>query len=322
MSDSIITLSTDFGTRDGFVGIMKGVILSIAPDARIVDVGHWIRPQDILEGQFLLMRAVPYFPKRTIHVAVVDPDVGTSRRPIVVETSEALFVGPDNGLFTPWLNGANVYHLNREKYHLENPSATFHGRDIFSPVAAHLASGTSPAELGDPIKDPVIMEIPKPKIKGGTIRGEVIHIDYFGNLITNIPASALAPFLPQGTVRPASAQPQKRVAHSHSTLVWAPQAQVHKVKPRAGREAKSPAEPVIGIAQKKIYGLVRTYGSEPAIKTHVLHRDPEGSGQPDRPMPLVALIGSHGNLEIAVPMGNAQKILNAKRGDTVTVREK
>jgi len=285
------------------VGIMKGVILSIAPEARIVDVGHWVRPQDVLEGQFLLIRAVPYFPKGAIHVAVVDPDVGTSRRAIIVETPDARFVGPDNGIFTPWLKGADVYQLTEEKYFLQHPSATFHGRDIFAPVAAYLATGVSPAEFGDIIKDPVVLEIPKPKIKAGTIRGEVIHIDYFGNIITNIPASALGPFLPGGV---ASGH-QKRMALQKARL--------------SDGEGDIPLPgPVITIAHEKIHGLVRTYGSEPEVKTQVFRRDV--SGPATHPVPVIAIIGSHGNLEIAVPMGNARDALGARRGDTVTVREK
>lgn len=304
MNDKIITLTTDFGTRDGFVGIMKGVILSIAPETRIVDIGHWVRPQDVLEGQFLLIRAVPYFSKGVIHVAVIDPDVGTSRRPIVVASEGMFFVGPDNGLFTPWLEGADVYHLTNTRYFLDKPSATFHGRDIFAPVAAYLAKGVSPAEMGERIDDPVRLEIPKPKIKKGTIRGEVIHIDYFGNLITNIPAYAMEPFLKN-----------QQMLGGHYKSQTARKASVV-----SENEKKAECGCVITVAKEKIYGLVNTYGSEPEIKTYVFKKD-EMSGS-TRPVPLVALIGSHGYLEIAVPMGNASQILNSRRGDTVTVRDK
>lgn len=304
MTTKIITLTTDFGTRDGFVGIMKGVILSIAPETRIVDIGHWVRPQDVLEGQFLLVRAVPYFPKGAIHVAVIDPDVGTSRRPIAVEKDGMFFIGPDNGVFTPWLDGAKVYHLTNTRYFLDKPSATFHGRDIFAPVSAHLAKGVPLAEMGELIEDPVRLEIPKPKIKKGTIRGEVIHIDYFGNLITNIPASAMEPFL----------QNQLAIIGHHKSQ------SSKKVSLRTEEEKKAECGCVITIAKEKIYGLVSTYGSEPDIKTYVFKRDETGGST--RPIPLIALIGSHGYLEIAVPMGNAKDVLNARRGDTVTVRDK
>lgn len=304
MSAKIITLTTDFGTRDGFVGIMKGVILSIAPEVRIVDIGHWVKPQDVLEGQFLLIRAVTYFPKGTIHVAVIDPDVGTARRPIAVERDEMILVGPDNGLFTPWLDGAAVYHLTNSRYFLDKPSATFHGRDIFAPVAAHLAGGVPPAEMGERIDDPVRLEIPKPKIKKGTIRGEVIHIDYFGNLITNIPAYAMEPFL----------QNQQLTSGHHKSQTS------KKASLRSEEEKKAECGCVITVAKEKIYGLVSTYGAEPEIKTYVFKREETG-GSP-RPVPLIALIGSHGYLEIAVPMGNAKEVLNARRGDTVTVRDK
>lgn len=304
MSTPIITLSTDFGTRDGFVGIMKGVILSIAPGSRIVDVGHWVKPQDVFEGQFLLQRSAPYFPRGTIHVAVIDPDVGTSRRSIIVETDIAMFVGPDNGLFTPWLKGAKVYHLTEKKYFLDNPSATFHGRDVFAPVAAHLANGAPPSDMGPEISDPVRLEINKPKIKAGNIRGEIIHIDYFGNLITNIPASALEPFM-------------SKEAKSTSHLK---RSEPRKAKLSADDADKGACGCVVTVAREKIYGLVRTYGSQPEVKTQVIKRD--ATGQSSRPAPLIAIIGSHGNLEIAVPMGNAKEVLGVDRGDTVIVRDK
>jgi len=194
MISPIVTLTTDFGHKSGFVGIMKGVILGIAPETRIVDLSHGIAPQDILEAQFLLQRAEPFFPPDTIHVAVVDPGVGSSRRPIIVQTERCVFVGPDNGIFTPWLDGAEIRHLNRREYFNPKVSSTFHGRDIFAPVAAYLARGIKPQDLGSVITDPFRKSPPQPQVKTGEIIGEIIHIDDFGNLITNIAAEDLAGF--------------------------------------------------------------------------------------------------------------------------------
>jgi len=173
---------------------MKGVILGIAPEVHIVDLSHSIAPQNILEAQFLLQRAEPYFPQDTIHVAVVDPGVGSSRRPVIVRTQRCIFLGPDNGIFTPWLDGAEIRHLNRKEYFNPKVSGTFHGRDIFAPVAAYLARGIKLQDLGSVITDPIRKSIPQPQIKTGEIIGEIIHIDDFGNLITNIATEDLAGF--------------------------------------------------------------------------------------------------------------------------------
>ncbi len=187
----IITLTTDFGLKDPYQGIMKGVILSINPAAGIVDLTHGISPGKILEGALAIDVSYGYFPPETIHIGVVDPGVGGSRRPIVVEAEGHFFVGPDNGLFSPVLKKVprcRVFHLTNKRFFLKNISATFHGRDIFAPVAAHLSLGVSPQELGEPIEDPFIIDIPEPNRGEGLVTGEVIHIDTFGNLITNITA--------------------------------------------------------------------------------------------------------------------------------------
>jgi len=197
----IITLTTDFGEADGYVGAMKGVILGIAPEARIVDISHDIEPQNVRQAAYVLSTAVPYFPQGTIHVVVVDPGVGSARRPIAVRTGSAYFVGPDNGVFSHALareqeagvKEPTVLHLNRREFWLPTISQTFHGRDIFSPVAAHLAAGVPFEMLGTPISDPVILSLPRPeRMPDGSIRGEVLHADRFGNLITDIPMSWLA----------------------------------------------------------------------------------------------------------------------------------
>jgi S-adenosylmethionine hydrolase len=190
---SIITLTTDFGTSASDVAVLSGVIWRIAPDARIVDLSHAIPPQDILSAQVVLANTTAYFPDGTIHVVVVDPGVGTDRRPIAARLGQQFFVGPDNGLLTPLLEKAEaerwdseIYHLNRPNYWLPRLSSVFHGRDIFAPVAAHLASGVPISALGEMINDAVRIDIPVPNLVDGAWRGQVIHIDYYGNLITNI----------------------------------------------------------------------------------------------------------------------------------------
>ena len=192
MNRRLITLTTDFGHRSGFVGVMKGVILGIAPSAQIVDLSHEVAPHDILEAQFLIERAEPFFPLGTIHVAVVDPGVGTDRRPILVKAPRCALVGPDNGLFTPWFDVAETRLLKRKQFFNQDISATFHGRDIFAPVAGHLAAGWDPVEMGPLIDDPVRKNLPRPDFNQGEIIGHILYVDDFGNLVTNILAEYLA----------------------------------------------------------------------------------------------------------------------------------
>jgi len=186
----LITLLTDFGTADYFVGAMKGVILTINPEARIVDITHEIPPQDILSGAFTLSSVYKNFPKGTIHVGVVDPGVGSARRAILVEAGHQLFVGPDNGLFSFIYEreaGARVFHVTNEDYFRNPASATFHGRDIFAPTAGALSNGVAPEELGVEIRDYVRLAEINPKLAGeGYIEAAIIHIDRFGNCITNL----------------------------------------------------------------------------------------------------------------------------------------
>ena len=186
---TLITLTTDFGTADGFVGALKGVILSLAPDAMLVDLTHDVPPHDIRAGTFALETAIPHFPRNAIHVAVVDPGVGSARAAILVETGRGRFVAPDNGVLTsvvPDDGAARIYTLDKPEYWRPRVSATFHGRDVFAPVAAHLARGVRPETLGTPT--PGITRLPWPQIRrcGDELRGEVIHVDRFGNLITNL----------------------------------------------------------------------------------------------------------------------------------------
>ncbi len=193
---AIITLITDFGLADGYVGIMKGVILRIAPEARLVDLSHEVPAQDIRHAREVLARAIPYFPDGTVHLAVVDPGVGSARRVLIVAARGSFFVGPDNGLFSDPLAdpGARIYAADRPEFWLPEPSHTFHGRDIFAPLAAHLARGRQPEELGTFAGAPVRLpqESAPRRRPDGSLGGQVVYVDRFGNLITDIPGSCLA----------------------------------------------------------------------------------------------------------------------------------
>jgi len=185
----IITLLSDFGLRDAYVAEMKAVILSVNPNARIVDISHEVEKFDIRMGAFTLASAAPYFPEGTVHVAVVDPGVGTERRPIIIQTKRSLYVGPDNGLLILSARKeevSHVYHIRNPRYMRPKISTTFHGRDVFAPAAAHLAKGCTPSDYGPEIHDYVIPEFAKPCATKKDLVGEVLHIDDFGNIITNI----------------------------------------------------------------------------------------------------------------------------------------
>lgn len=190
---SIVTLMTDFGLKDGNVGVMKGVILGISPNSQIVDLSHLISPQNVREAALILARSAPYFPPGTIHVVVVDPGVGTNRRPLAAQIGAQRFVLPDNGLLTITLQRAeqsqqnvDIVHLDRPAYWLSEISHVFHGRDIFAPAAGHLARGVPLADLGSTISDPVRLNLPEPWRTIDGIHGEVVHIDHFGNIAFNI----------------------------------------------------------------------------------------------------------------------------------------
>jgi len=195
----IVTLTTDFGLRDAYVAEMKGVMLGIAREAgqslQLVDVTHEVERHDITEGALALEAAVPFFPAGTVHLAVVDPGVGTTRRGLVVAADGQLLVGPDNGLFTPFLGGDGwrAFELVEADYRLPNMSRTFHGRDLFAPAAAHLATGVDPARLGPSVADPVRLAWPEVRAVAGAVAGAVVHTDRFGNLITSIHARSVAP---------------------------------------------------------------------------------------------------------------------------------
>jgi S-adenosyl-L-methionine hydrolase (adenosine-forming) len=207
----VITLTTDFGIDDPYVGIMKGVILNIVPEAQIIDITHNIEPQNITQAALILNVAYLWFPRKTVHVVVVDPGVGggflTSekkkgkastkkrgapdlviRRAMLVQSKFQTFIGPDNGVLTPFLQpDSRAYEISNKKYLLESISNTFHGRDVFAPCAGWVASGIQHSKVGPRVLKPVRHDFPQPQLIGTVLHGEIIHIDHFGNLTTNIP---------------------------------------------------------------------------------------------------------------------------------------
>lgn len=279
----IITLTTDFGTSDVYVGVMKGVILNINPNVQIVDITHAISPQNIHEAAFAIQAAYRYFPKGAIHVIVVDPGVGSERQAIVCQIDSTFFVCPNNGMLTYLLQNIETEKTYiPEAVTIENPtfllpqiSNTFHGRDIFAPVAAHLSLGVPLAEIGTPIRDLVRFRVPAICISEGTLTGQIINVDSFGNLITNISENALAAFLL------SSISNEEAVGQLDMQTVSA------KFEIIAGNTCL-----------KKLNG---TYAES-------------GAGEP------LAIIGSFGLLEIAINLGNAEARLGIKNGDSVIVR--
>lgn len=281
-----IVLTTDFGLSDAYVGVMKGVILGINPSATIIDLTHDISPQDLRHGSFVLGTNHSYFPDGTIHVAVVDPGVGTPRKAMVLQTPTATFVGPDNGLFSelvkpylPSLPSANIlgpavalpprlqaWELQNPEYRLHPVSNTFHGRDVFAPAAAHLSLGLSPAAMGPSLPEIIYRPLPEPATQAGAIVGEVIYVDRFGNLVTNISA--------------------RNFDQANATL----------------------ASARTDISNRIILRVSRTF------------HDPDRGGQ-DQPdgLPLLVLLGSNGYLEIALRDGNASRSLAVGVGETVRV---
>lgn len=329
---SFITITTDFGQYDGYVGAMKGVIYTLLPGAVVVDISHEVNPQQIHEGAFILYRAYRYFPASAVHIAVVDPGVGGSRRPIVLVTPHGTFVGPDNGIFTyvlkaeqtpiqnpelasgpPWAGGMwgvapnwageglpnghkepleamgiedmsdmggdvgteeisrgeeavalpKAYQLTNPDFWLSGVSRTFHGRDIFAPVAAHLSGGAQPERMGELISldSLVMLPLSPPRVagsgRGTTVLGQVIHVDHFGNIITNLTDRLLNPLLEEAT-----------------------------------------SAPVVEIGGQHIFGLAAAYSDV-------------REGQP------VTLIGSEGLLEISIRNANAAQRMKIRIGDPI-----
>lgn len=207
-SRPVITLTTDFGMADPYVGVMKGVIFRINPEAKVVDLTHQVSPQDIQQGAFLLGSSYRFFPNHTVHVVVVDPEVGSTRRPLLLETPQGRFVAPDNGVLSHVLRdggapspnpqgqvslpeGWRAFHLTNSSYWLHPLSATFHGRDVFAPSAAHLTLGVSPQELGQRVDKITCLRLSTPEWQGDRLQGRVVHIDRFGNMVTDIHRYAL-----------------------------------------------------------------------------------------------------------------------------------
>jgi S-adenosylmethionine hydrolase len=205
-SPPIITLTTDFGLKEAYVGVMKGVLLAIEPRARLIDLSHDIEPHSVAEGAFLLRTAYRYFPADAIHVAVVDPGVGTARKAVAIATRHGVFIGPDNGLFThvltdqsavsgddAALHGASAVELSNPRYRLDEVSNTFHGRDVFAPAAAHLAAGIPLSEFGPPVDRVTLLPHSLPLARGDEVVGVVLHVDRFGNAISNLRLRDLPP---------------------------------------------------------------------------------------------------------------------------------
>src|SRR5450631_3340242 len=195
MANRLITFTTDFGLSDHFVGVMKGVVAGIAPAARVVDISHNVAPYNVTEAAFIIAEAWPYFPKRTVHVVVVDPGVGSARRPILAEAGGHFFIAPDNGVLSMVFDAAphKVRVISNPKFMRREISRTFHGRDVFAPVAAHLAKGAQPATFGKLIHDYVRTWSARPSPKGkDSWHGTILKVDRFGNLITNFAAREFA----------------------------------------------------------------------------------------------------------------------------------
>ena len=274
MTSPIVVFTTDFGLSDAYAGVMKGVALGINPNLLLIDLTHQILPQNVAQGSFLLGINHLFFPDDAIHVAVVDPGVGTDRRPVLLTTPCGTFVSPDNGLLSgvvdrylesvPESTGPVALPSELSAVHLTNPdywrhpvSHTFHGRDIFTPVAAHLSLGVAPRDMGEPIDHLYYLPLPRPVSQGDAITGQVIYQDVYGNLVTNIPADNL------------------------------PDVELVDVR----------------IKGRSIVGLSRTFNDN-------LHVGEDG---------LIALAGSHGYLEVALPNGSAADSLAGSEGETVTV---
>lgn len=275
---TIVTLTTDFGLTDGYAGIMHGVIRSFCRDVAIVDLSHQVSPQNVPEAAYLLYAAYPYFPTDTVHCVVVDPGVGTTRRAVAVATAQGRFVAPDNGVLS-YVLACNpmtaAVNLTDSHFHLSPVSHTFHGRDIFAPVAAHLASGIPLTNLGQPISK--LITIPVPHMSAppdNTLVGKVIHVDRFGNLVTSI-----GRLLWRGDE--LLVQPAFSALREEGDGQW----------PLAFSASKT----LVHIADQCIESIQPTYGDAP-------------QGQ------LLALVGSAGHLEIAVAGGNAAEALGAGVG--------
>lgn len=295
---AIITLMTDFGIKDGNVGVMKGVILGIAPQAQIVDLSHMITRQNVQEATLILARSAPYFPDGSIHVVVVDPGVGTARRPIAARLGRQYFVGPDNGLLTLWLERVEAageetefVHLDRCEYWLSDVSHVFHGRDIFAPAAAHLANGKALRELGSPVSDPLRLPFPRPERQGNTLYGEIIHVDHFGNAASNIRVEHIYEIL----------QSQPAMGGAITAAIDDTGEPEGRLREMIDAVLQSGARFTLRLAGVEIDGLVNTFGER-------------APGEP------VALFGSTGNLIASVVNGSFAAAYGVSPGQAVELR--
>jgi S-adenosyl-L-methionine hydrolase (adenosine-forming) len=300
----IISLTTDFGLSDAFVGAMKGVILGINPHAQIVDVSHEIPPHDVDRAAFVVNSAAPYFPKGTIHVVVVDPGVGTERPVLAARTEEGVFLAPDNGVLKYIFDGrpgAEVFSVTRSEYFRERVSRTFHGRDIFAPVAAHLSRGLSPEKLGSRFEDFERGSVVRPVRSPNGIAGVIIAFDRFGNGVTNIPAAWLA------DPDPARNEASALVGiggHGHTIADPAP---VRAADPVLDGTADPILAPGAVPCAVRIKAGGRTFESLSRSYLDV------GPGEP------LVLAGSADSLEISVNRGSARLALGLKLLDPVEV---
>jgi S-adenosyl-L-methionine hydrolase (adenosine-forming) len=192
---NIITVLTDFGQKDPYVGIIKGVMLGINPRATLIDISHEVAAQDVKEACFLVPEYHPYFPPGTVHFCVVDPTVGSARKPLVLAKDGHFFVGPDNGLFSLLLDGAAAYEIANSRFTLGHVGGTFHGRDIFAPAAAYLSCGVVPSEFGPIVAESVRLPALRPLVHGDMMTGEIVRFDRFGNAVTNISFAAFTAFV-------------------------------------------------------------------------------------------------------------------------------
>lgn len=279
MQRQVITLTTDFGLNDPFVGIMKGVILGINPDVHVIDISHNINRHNILEASQTILISYKFFPKETIHVVVVDPGVGSGRRPILVTTGDYYFIGPDNGIFTPIYEDTKsftVIHLTSKHYFLPMKGSTFHGKDIFAPAAAYLSKGIDIFKLGEEIADYVKIPSIKSTIEDNrTIRGNVITIDIFGNAITNIKKEDIEKLLANSSPHPSSLRGEGK-----------------------GKEVFSRQLKIL--YKGKVVDMVDYYAEAETLG-------------------LSAIINSFGYLEIFAYKGSASESFNINIGDSVNV---
>ncbi len=198
---SVISLTTDFGTRDAYVGAMKGVMLSINKHIQIIDITHDLPSFQVFPAALILKDAGPYFPEESIHIGVIDPGVGGHRRPVLIKIQNRFYIGPDNGIFGLLLNEygfEGAWELNNTEYFLDSISHTFHGRDLFAPAAAYLAKGVNPQDFGPQVTDPVRLELPGYEIENDRLQGEILWVDNFGNCITNLSETLISDWA-QGT---------------------------------------------------------------------------------------------------------------------------